>query len=283
MSLNQEFRADLHCHTTCSDGSMTPKEVLRLAKDVGLKGISITDHDSIEAYTEAVPKAQLLGLEIIPGVEFSSHYGETSVHILGYAFSLDSPAIHVFCDKHTQRRTHRNKAILEKLAQHRMLINEEDLVINPNEPTHTIGRPHIAQALVRKGYCRTIRDAFNEYIGEGKPCFESGARFSVEETLQVIHDAGGLAVIAHPHLMDDAKEVETILDFPFDGVEVFYARFTERDTKKWLEIAEKRNLLITGGSDFHGSIKPNIALGSSWAPESTFRVLQKHYEAIQRN
>ncbi|MDR3623760.1 MAG: PHP domain-containing protein [Chlamydiales bacterium] len=277
------FKADLHCHTTCSDGSMTPKELLYHAKKCGLSALSITDHDTIQAYQEALLVALELNIEMVSGVEFSSHYKNYSVHILGYAFSLDNKEIDAFCSKHHERRNKRNLVILDKLAKRGMSITEDELIINPEMPPHSVGRPHIAQALLRKGYVRTIREAFNKYIGEGCPCYAEGEYFSAEETIDYIHHSGGLAVIAHPHLIGDVSVIQALTSMNFDGIEVYYARFSESEVAGWLRLAHSKNWLATGGSDFHGSVKPNIALGSSWAPEETFRVLQAHYRRHKNN
>jgi predicted metal-dependent phosphoesterase TrpH len=269
---------DLHCHTTCSDGSVEPQELLRLAKEKGLLGLSITDHDTIEAYNHVESLANELQIDLISGVEFSSHFNDVSIHILAYAFSINNPEILNFCSKHLLRRRERNLMILEKLKKNNIFIEEEDLVINAKNAPICVGRPHIAHAMVKKGYVLSINDAFNRYIGEDGPCYHAGPRFSVEETLDVIKKAGGLAVIAHPHLIHNSKVEEALIDLPFDGIEVFYARFTEGQNNKWLQVALKKDLLVTGGSDFHGLAKPHISLGISSAPYETFEFLKKHYK-----
>lgn len=273
----KDKRYDLHCHTTCSDGSMTPQELIEHAKEIGLSGLAITDHDTIEAYREAIPLSQQLGLELISGAEFSTHYKETSVHLLAYAFSLNNPEIIRFCKRHQERRRKRNLAIIEKLKKAKMSISEEELIINERVAPISVGRPHIAEALVKRGYVSSIQEAFNRYIGEGCPYFEPGERFSVEETIEVIHKAKGKAVIAHPHLINESRVVEALTQFDFDGIEVYYARFGESQCQKWLQLAKKKNWLVTGGSDFHGIAKQNILLGSSWAPEETFDILREHF------
>lgn len=274
-----EFRADLHCHTLCSDGSASPETLLHLAKQVGLSGLSITDHDTIDAYVTAIPLAKELKIELISGAEFSAVHEKVSVHILSYAFPLESPIIHDLCLRHQQRRKKRNQAILNLLAEHKMPLSEEEIIANKGIfPSHTIGRPHIALAMIKKGYVSSISDAFRKYLGDGKCCFVQGESFSVEETLKIIHEAKGLAVIAHPHLLNHPKTLEQLLQMDFDGVEGFYANFTDERNKPWVRLGKEKGWLITGGSDFHGNVKPQINLGASWTPENTFRILQKHYE-----
>lgn len=272
-----EFKADLHCHTTMSDGSATPEEIIQIAKNEGLSGLSITDHDSVDAYSIVLDLAKKNGIEMITGVEFSAIQGDVTVHVLGYAFSHENPIIQAFCQKHHQRRAKRNRAILEKLEQHGMPVSEEEILDNSQGPKKTIGRPHIALAMIKKGYIKSIYDAFNKFLGEGKKCYASGESFTVEETIDIIHQANGLAIIAHPHLLRNRPILDQLLAMPFDGLEGYYANFTPEKNKRWLRFAEKKGWLVTGGSDFHGSVKPQIKLGASTVSKEIFDVLQGHY------
>ncbi len=278
-----DFRADLHCHSTCSDGTFSPEQLVRAAKEMGLSGLSITDHDSISAYDTALPLAKEVGLEMIVGVEFSSMHFEESVHILGYAFPLDSQPIIELCARHNERRQQRNLAILQKLALNHMPVSEEDVLaeLSASGPQnqHTIGRPHIAQAMIKKGYVKTVQEAFQQYLGEGKSCFSPGESVSTQETIDIIHSAGGVAILAHPHLMDNRIILKRLLKMNFDGLEGYYGKLQAAQHKKWVSLGKEKAWLVTGGSDFHGSIKPNIPLGCSWVNEEVFRRLQ----SIQRH
>jgi 3',5'-nucleoside bisphosphate phosphatase len=276
-----EFRADLHCHSTCSDGTLSPEQIVRLAHQSQLNGLSITDHDTIHAYPEALPIAQELGIALISGVEFSTFFKNESVHILAYSFALNAPGIHALCLRHIQRRFERNLAILERLRANQMPLEMEDLSFENSAAAHTVGRPHIAMALVKKGYVATVQDAFNRLIGEGKLCYVAGENISLEETLAVIHEAKGLAVIAHPHLVQKVALLRDLLDLPFDGIEGYYGRFHATSHERWLKIGKRKNWLITGGSDFHGAIKPQINLGCSWVSQETFSILYQHFQANQ--
>jgi predicted metal-dependent phosphoesterase TrpH len=274
-----DFRADLHCHTTCSDGTLTPEEMVKLAHAKGLKGLSITDHDTIEAYHTALPIAKHYQIPLISGIEFSAMHKNVSVHLLAYSFALNSTLIHEFCHKHVHRRLQRNREILALLTAHGMPVTEEEIQGNPDE-VHTIGRPHIALAMLKKGYISSIQEAFTQYIGEGKPCYTSGGYFSVEETIDLIHRAKGLAVIAHPHLIDNQQTLQDLLQMGFDGIEGYYGRFLSHQQDRWVKIGQKKSWIVTGGSDFHGDIKPNLFLGQSWVGEETFKVL---YERFKEN
>lgn len=274
-----EFRADLHCHSTCSDGSLSPEDLVKHAAEVGLKGLSITDHDTTSAYATAMPAAKKIGLEVIPGVEFSSSHQGESIHILGYAFDPAHPSILALSERHASRRGSRNQEILNRLAKLGMPVSDEDLKLEVQGIAHTIGRPHIAKAMVKKGYVESIQEAFKKYLGEGRLAYVPGTAFSVEETIQTIHEANGLAVIAHPHLIDNSDVLQKLLEMDFNGIECYYGNFAEDQNSRWLKIAKKKGWLATGGSDFHGDVKPAIPLGRSWVGEETFRILQEHYKS----
>ena len=264
-----EFRADLHCHSTCSDGSLTPTEIVQLAKKKGLSGISITDHDSIEAYATAIPACAELGIELLTGVELSTVLNGVSIHILAYGFQPDDKEMLAFCQRHAERRFIRNQAILALLEKHGMPLSQQDLAA-PSLLPRTIGRPHIALAMVQKGYVASLQEAFKKYLGDGRPCHTQGASFSIEETIEVIRRSHALSVIAHPHLLTDQKILNSLLEMPFDGIECYYGKFQSENHKRWLKIAEKKGWLVTGGSDFHGDIKPAVDLGCSWIDARSF-------------
>lgn len=269
------FKADLHCHSTCSDGSLSPLQLLELAKEKGLGGLSITDHDTIEAYQEAFfQRAQELNIEICTGVEFSCQIRSTNVHILGYNFECKNEELQKLCARHHERRTKRNLEILHLLAKKGMKITEEEL---QNAAFGTvIGRPHIAKVLCEKGYVGSIKEAFNHYIGDGKSCFSPGESFAVGETVQILHKAKGKAFIAHPHLIKKRKALRALLDIPFDGLEGYYACFKKSANDKWVSLAKDKGWLVSGGSDFHGELKPQIPLGASF-------VFREDFDAIRVN
>ncbi len=263
------FKADLHTHTTCSDGSFTPKELIDLACKENLQGLSITDHDTIDAYAEAIPYAKQKGILLAPGVEFSCEHKRKSVHILGYDFSLENANFKAYCLRQQHKRVIRNKGILDRLRRLRIIIEESDLRKIHDNPL-TIGRPHIAEAMILKGYVRSIQEAFQSYLGDQGCCFVQGEPFPVQEGISIIHEAGGKAFIAHPNLYTNHQFVEEILSLGFDGIECYYGRFSYGKEKKWLDIAKKRDLLISGGSDFHGSAKPQVFLGCSYVEKEAF-------------
>ncbi len=269
-----EFAADLHCHSTCSDGTMTPNEIVDLAVELGLSGLSITDHDTTAAYPAVFEYAKEKGLRMIPGVEFSSYHKNQSVHILGYAYKINHPAIIDLTKRHINRRVERNLKILKLLSDKGMPISPEEI----DNSNHTVGRPHIAAAMVKHGFVNSIPEAFYKYIGDNKPCHAKGSPISSEETVKIIKEAGGIAIIAHPHLAKNRPLIDSLLTLPFDGIESHYARFKQQDNKPWIKIAERKGWIQTGGSDFHGTVKPSNPLGASSVTEETFNYLFEHYQ-----
>ncbi len=267
------FRADLHCHSTFSDGTDSPEALIRLAINAGLSGLSITDHDTIAAYQSALPFAEANNFLLLPGVEFSASHQGHSIHILGYAFSLKSEELHQLCERHRLRRLKRNRTILERLRGLGIKIEESELGCEG----HTVGRPHIANMMIEQGSVKTIKEAFDRYLGEGKRAYDPGEQISVTETIETLHAAGGKAVIAHPHLIKRRPTVRQILQMPFDGIEGYYARFSPAHEKEWVGIGTQKHWIITGGSDYHGSNKPFNFLGSSWVGQKTFDALYAHY------
>lgn len=256
---------------------MSPEELVAHAKAVELSGLSITDHDNVNAYSSAVEAARSMGgIWIGTGVEFSSVNEGKSVHVLGYDFDPEAASLQAFCKRHVMRRRERNRAIIDKLGACKMPIDRDQLekLLSEGVP---VGRPHIALAMVEKGYVKTVEEAFDHFLGDRRPCFDPGIPISTDETLAIIHKAGGKAFIAHPHFMRNAKAVEKLLTKPFDGIECYYGRLAAEQEKQWVALASERGLLISGGSDFHGAIKPNIPLGCSWVDEETFdRIFERH-------
>ena len=273
--MTAEFRADLHCHSCFSDGTDTPEQLIQLALSKGFSGLSITDHDTIAAYEQALVYAKNLNFPLLSGVEFSASYRGEPVHILGYAYQMKSALIASLCKKHHQRRDERNRQILRKLGTLNIDISMQDL--ESSDFRGSIGRPHIAKVLLERGLVSSIQEAFELYLAEGKAAYHPGEPISVEETIEVLHRSQGKAVLAHPHLLKRSTTVRALLNMPFDGLECYYARFTLDQEKKWIDLAQQRKWLITGGSDYHGATKPYSIFGSSWVGKETFEQLYTHF------
>jgi len=268
------IKYDLHTHSESSDGSDSPFDLLEKAKGLGLTGISITDHDTISAYTpELFQKAEELSLDLVPGVEFSTFYKESNIHLLGYFIDIKSPLIQEFCKRHKERRNNRNRLILEKLAKLGMSIDYEELYATKRG---IIGRPHIAEIMIKKGYVKTIQEAFSKWIGDGKPGYESGSFIDIYETIAVIKNSGGKVVVAHPILIKKKTVFKGLCELKLDGWECYYARFSPKQNEEMVKIADQHQLIKTGGSDYHGAIKPFNQLGSAYTDEENILKLKNH-------
>lgn len=273
--MNKEFRADIHCHSNCSDGSDSPLELLEKAMDADLQGLSITDHDTVAAYTsEFLIEAQKRGIAILSGVEISSEFDGLSIHILGYGYDLMDGGFQDFLQQIQMKRRERNRAILRLLAARNMPISEDEL--QEFARLKTVGRPHIAQLMVAKGYIGKEGEAFEKYLREGGLCYASGIRFHPKEVIQAIKKAKGKAVLAHPHFIKKGTFLRKLLGLPFDGIECYYSKLDKVFERPWLKIAKERSWIATGGSDYHGSCKPHISLGCSWVSEHVFNKLQNN-------
>ncbi|MBS0626459.1 MAG: PHP domain-containing protein [Verrucomicrobia bacterium] len=271
-----EFRADIHCHSDCSDGTDSPEKLLHLAVAAGLQGLSITDHDTVDAYTpELFAEANRIGLKLLTGIELSSEIEETSVHVLGYNFNPYSSSLKTFLLELQKRRAARNRAILMNLTQRNLPISEKELhdYAARVREKRTIGRPHIAALMLEKGYVHTLQEAFEVYLKQGACCYAPGIKFTPYEAIQQIRLADGKAVLAHPHFLRKGQMTRQILSLPFDGIECYYSRLPKEQERPWLELAKQKGWIATGGSDYHGSFKPNIPLGCSWVNEATFAKL----------
>lgn len=270
------FRADIHCHSDCSDGSDKPPRLLDLAFEANLQGLSITDHDTLEAYTpELFAKAKELNLQLLTGIELSTEFRGESVHVLGYGIDIESGSLQSFLEELQRRRQSRNRMILDNLARKNMPISESELLAFASriEGKKTVGRPHIAALLVEKGYVPTWKEAFERYLKQGASCYAAGIKFTPLEAIEQVRLAKGKAVLAHPHFLRRGSIRREILALPFDGIECYYARLSKNQEQPWLDLAEKKGWIATGGSDYHGTFKPHLSLGCSWVNETTFAKL----------
>ena len=254
---------DLHTHTTASDGSMSSKDIVRHAKGMGLCAIAVTDHDTMEGIPEALEEGKSLGIEVIPGVEISASY-KPEMHILGYFTEETYLNIKDVLVKLRKNRDERNPRIIARLNEMGFNITLEEA--EKESGGNVLGRPHIARVLINKGYVKNMEEAFDKYLGSGKPAYFKKDKLTPEEGIQEITKAGGIPVLAHPiHLglsfsqLDDLLAV--LVPIGLRGMEAYYVDNTNDDTGKLLRLAIKYNMLVTGGSDFHGSFKPDIELG----------------------
>ena len=241
---------DFHMHTNVSDGTYMPRDLVALAKEKHLQAISITDHDEVGAYAQLTTNDRT-GIQIFHGCEFSTYYHEKEVHVLGYQFSLEHPELQDYISHFKEVRRSRIHKMVDKCADAGYDISYEELV-NTFTDAVSFGRPHIAQLLIAHGYVETVGEAFDTMLNPKGPCFVPKEKYEPQQAIDLIHRAGGIAVLAHPKLVENDTYVNELLDLPFDGVEVYHSSHSTKDNTKYRKIAETRGLLISGGSDFHG-------------------------------
>lgn len=254
---------DLHTHSHHSDGSMTPDELVKLAKETGLRAISLTDHDTFDGVKEAVEAGEKYGIEVIPGIEFSVvSTGET--HILGYGIDITEKNICCAVAKAKELRLINNQRTADALQKLGFDITVEDA--RRISPVGNIGRAHFAKVMELKGYTSSVKEAFDLYLQKGRPAFNSLRLLEAEEAIKLIHGAGGKAFLAHLHLTKKSGQeledyVKELKDYGLDGIEGYYTEYEGTMQEDYQALAKKYGLLISGGTDFHGANKPHIKLG----------------------
>lgn len=247
--------ADLHMHTNCSDGTMSPQEIVQHAVDCGLSTIAITDHDVIDAYALALAYIQEnnLPLTLIPGVEFNTNEKNREVHILGYHLNIYHPALTTAMEELQEARVERIRKIVDKLQPLDYQITMSEVLAEAKNVL-SLGRPHVARVLVKKGYFEKNSEVFDALLAKGQPAYVPHVKISVAQAVDLILQAGGVPVLAHPGLIKDDECVERLLDtHKLQGLEVYYPTHTPEETLKYLKISQQRNLIPTGGSDFHAT------------------------------
>jgi predicted metal-dependent phosphoesterase TrpH len=275
MTDNIPFIADLHCHSTASDGTLSPVDLVKRAISLHLSGLSITDHDTVDAYHEALPFAKEQSFPLLLGAEFTSLFDDQSIHLLAYAFQMDHPNIINLVQRQKLRREERNRAVLKQLEEKGFPLDYEELI--PSKDNGVLGRPHIAAAMIRRGYVKNVREAFDKYLGDNKSCYVLSSAPTAEEVVSKIHEANGFIFIAHPHLIKKRRTLNNLLKLPFDGIEGRYAKMPPSRNKGYIQIAKERRWMICGGSDFHGERAYPVALGDSWTEEETFKKLYQRF------
>ncbi|MES2764486.1 MAG: PHP domain-containing protein [Bacteroidota bacterium] len=243
---------DLHTHTLYSDGLLTPQQLLFKAHERGLSAIAITDHDTVDAIEEAERIAPDYEIEVVPGIEISCMENDRDIHILGYCIDIHHQVLRDYCVIFKKDRERRAKKIVENLQKLSVNVNYDDVAHRAGDGS--IGRPHIAAAMIEAGYVATFEDAFRKYLSNHSPAYEPRTRFSVKEAADLIHSAGGVAILAHPgRYFSDPRLLLPLLKTGLDGIEVTYPSHGRATQQFYHVFAKQHNLLETGGSDFHGS------------------------------
>lgn len=257
-------KVDLHVHSTYSDGTNTPAELIELAKEEGLSAIALTDHDTLDGIPDALNAAKNEPVQLIPGVELSTNFNNTEVHIVGLFIDYKNPQINEYLEVQRQSRIDRNIQMCQKFCDIDIEITYEKMC--ELYPDAVITRAHFADYLVKNKYTGDRNEAFDRYLSPGKPCYVSRHKVDPAQAIDVIHKACGVAILAHPILYHLGKEqmnalLNHVCDAGIDGIEAIYSTYKPADERYIRKLAGERGLLISGGSDYHGANKPNIKLG----------------------
>lgn len=260
-------RIDLHLHTTYSDGTLTPTELVQAAAERGVTLMAVTDHDEIGGIGEARAAGRHLGVRVVSGVEINTEVGREDVHVLGYGFPVDSVILHDGLACLRQSRMTRALAMLERLRAIGYPVEAARLLEISGHGS--IGRPHVAQAMVDAGHVQSQQEAFERFIGSRGPAYVRRTQFTPEEAIALIHRAGGIAVLAHPgKLGDPVRFIRRLHEIGLDGLEAYHSDHTPNVAERMARWARQYNLLITGGTDSHGPRGPRtVSVGSVPVPD----------------
>ena len=261
---------DLHIHSTASDGTLSPVEILRLAEKLNLGAISITDHDTLKGSRQLIEASGGSDVRVLSGIEISTtppalYTVAGSFHILGYGIRLNDPALNQTLETLQHARENRNPLIISRLNAMGIDISLEEVIQASGEAQ--IGRPHIAQLMIKKGFAQTFDEAFDVYLGFNRPAYVDKFRLDCQKAIEMIIEAGGTPVLAHPFLLqiqDNSRLeslVETLKEMGLQGIEVYYPEHSAEHVEFYSRLALNHDLAVTGGTDFHGAIKPDIQLG----------------------
>ena len=279
---------DLHVHSTKSDGSYTPSELVTYALEKGLTAFALTDHDTTDGIDEALKAAEGKPIEVIPGIEFSSEYEGKDIHIVGLYIDYQSDFFKRRLVNFVNGRIIRNKEMCRRLTEHGMPVTYEELT--SEFPDSVITRSHYAKYLLNHGYTKSLKEAFDRYIGDNCPCFVPRKKITPMRAVEIILKAGGIPILAHPILyhMSDArleKLVATLKDMGLLGIEAVYSTYSPSEERQMRTLAAKYDLCISGGSDFHGNAKPGLDLatgyGKLFIPEEILINLKKKHSEMK--
>ncbi|MCX7019714.1 MAG: PHP domain-containing protein [bacterium] len=269
-------------HSTHSDGALSPRELVRMACGLGLDAIALTDHDTISGVAEAQSAGAEMGVRVLPGVEISVEYGSKTVHMLGYRISSGAAKLSKGLADIQRGRMERNHKMIARLNELGVPITYDD--VEREAGGDVIGRPHFAKALVRLGAVAEF-EAFDKYLARGAPAYVDRLKFSPEDSIAMIREAGGVAVLAHPKYIifppDETLEmlVLRLKDCGMQGIECHYSDHTPEETEEYLALSRRHGLIVTGGSDFHDSVKPDIFMGTG---RGNLRIPTSCADAVER-
>lgn len=264
----RQHTVDLHAHTTASDGLVSPSQLVDMARQQGLRVLAVTDHDTTNGVDEAL-HAATAALTIVPGVEINTNVDGRETHVLGYYIEHHDPSLQRFLSEQRNGRDVRAERMIERLGDHN--IHLDLMAIRTQAAGAALGRPHVARALVAAGHARSVQDAFDQWLGIGRPAYAARPNFTPEEAVAVIRKAGGVAVLAHPASMLELEtRVSRLVDVGLAGIECYYPGYSTSVTAALVAVARRYGLVPTGGTDFHGTdMKHGRALGAVFVPVET--------------
>jgi predicted metal-dependent phosphoesterase TrpH len=271
--------ADLHIHTNFSDGTFTPQRVIQEASQKGLSCISITDHDTVSAIEPAKNEAKRFNIEVIPGVELSAERDGYEIHILGYFIDWQAEWFQKKLEQICDVRKRRALTIIEKLKKEGLDLDSDEL-LRKTAPG-SVGRLHIARMLYDKGFVYSLQEAFNKYIGEGRPCYVKKFKLTPAEVIDMIARLKGLSVLAHPHIIGNDELIGELAQLGLRGIEVYCPERNKAVIEHYQNLAKEHGLLITGGSDCHGMGKDRVLMGEIMVPYSLVEILKKEVEVLK--
>lgn len=273
---------DLHFHSTCSDGDVTPEALAASAKAKGLYAVALTDHDTTDGTERFLKACAAQGVRAAAGVEISAEYNPGTMHMLGYFIDVANGPLQDALHNIRDGREIRNEKIFAKLASLGMPLTREE--VSAFAGGDVIGRPHLAQAMIKRGYVKSKEEAFGLYLAKGQPAYVPRYHLSPADSIAVIRGAGGIAVLAHPFtvgLGPEAleREVAGLVEAGLGGIEVHYSEHTPSQQEEYERLARRFNLLVTGGSDYHGSSTPDLELGRGFG---NLRIPDALFDALAR-
>lgn len=268
---------DLHMHSTASDGSDAPEAVAALAERNGLSVIALTDHDCLDGIPAAAARADAAGIRLIPGVELSVHEEGTDVHLLAYGFDPNDAALVEAIGRYRDARRERARKILARLKGLGIRIPLE--TVEEIARGGALGRPHVAEALLRGGHVETFNEAFQRFLGTHAPAYVAKAPVQLEEAARVVREAGGVTVLAHPGTLNRDHLIPGWARRGLDGIEVWHSKHDASAIARYKDYAKIHGLLMTGGSDYHGERTPSVTIGSVAVPESVLPPLDEAFRA----
>ena len=284
-------RVDLHCHTTASDGGLSPKDLVARAADLGIEVLAITDHDTTEGVPAALAEGQRQGVVVVPGVEISAVSGREEIHLLGHFVDPGHAGLQRLLARAREARRTRARKMLDRLAELGLPV-EWDRLVEVSGGSGSIGRPHVATTLLEAGHVSSYDEAFDLWIGRGGPAYVERYKVRPDAAVELLKKSGGLPTLAHPYIYSRDGERRSSLDLKYwlprlrdaglEGIEVYYPNYPREARRNLLDLAVQHGLLITGGSDFHGGMLGN-RLGSVAVPWAVWEGLERRHRLLSQS